>query len=55
VAQPRAGGALQALADESHAVQQERGSAEEREEDLIRFAHEPVSLARPFLVALAVL
>jgi len=32
-------GALQAFADEAHAVQKERGAAEEREEDEVRFAH----------------
>ena len=40
MAQPRAGGTLEAFADESHAVQKERSATKEREEDEVRFAHE---------------
>ena len=39
VPQPRAGGPLQALADESHAVEKKRRPAEQREEDEIGVVH----------------
>jgi hypothetical protein len=39
VPEPRSGRALQAVADEAHAVQEQRGAAEEREEHEIGRGH----------------